>query len=501
MKTGKSTSPSSEMRGFRLDDFFDVMPMSLWLEDYSALHALFERWRADGVEDFEAWLAEDRSRLLQCADTIRIVRVNRQTLELYGASSSEALMARLGEVMRDDMLEGFASELLSLWNGEQSFQSSSVNYTLDGRRLDISLKGVVLPDRMRRWDQVLVAVEDVTELHESRRVAMANERLARELFGQAPVSLWVEDFSRIKALLDEVRAQGITDFRTFIDVHPEFVERCVSEIRVLDVNSQTLRMFKAGSRTELLGRLGDIFQEEMLGSFAEQLIDLWDGRLFQQREVQNRSLAGDVLHIHMQFSVFEGHEDDWSMVLLALTDITARKKAEAYLEYLGKHDVLTQLKNRSFYVDELARLERKRVKPVSFISLDLNNLKAVNDLEGHAAGDALLRRMGEVLNKVIDRPASAARIGGDEFMLLLPGADADAARVVLENLHRLIGLNNQFYGGTNLSVSVGVSTASHHGELSQALHDADLDMYRDKRLHHAFRRADDVQPPASTPAT
>ncbi len=494
---GTSTSPSSGMQGFRLDDFFEVMPMSLWLEDYSALHELFERWRAQGVVNFQAWLAEDRARLLQCAAAIRIVRVNRETLNLYAASSREALMARLGEVMRDDMLDGFADELLVLWNGGDSFQGTSVNYTLDGRRLDISLKGVVLPDRERRWDQVLVAVENVTELQESRRAALANERLARELFGQAPVSLWVEDFSRIKILIDEVREQGIIDFRTFIDVHPEFVDRCLSEIRVLDVNSHTLRMFKANSRAELLARLGDVFQEEMLASFAEQLIDLWEGRLFQQREVQNRTLAGDVLYIHMQFSVFEGYEDDWSMVLVALTDITARKKAESYLEYLGKHDVLTQLKNRSYYVDELTRLERKRVKPVSFISLDLNNLKATNDLEGHAAGDALLRRMGEVLNKVIDRPASAARIGGDEFMVLLPGTDEEGARTVLSNIHRLIALNNQFYGGTNLSVSVGVATAHHHGDLGQALHAADLDMYRDKRLHHAYRRADDVRPEGS----
>ena len=61
----------------------------------------------------------------------------------------------------------------------------------------------------------------------------------------------------------------------------------------------------------------------------------------------------------MQFSVLPGHENDWSLVQVALTDITARKKAEAYLEYLGKHDVLTKLYNRSFYVDELNRLERQ----------------------------------------------------------------------------------------------------------------------------------------------
>ena len=92
--------------------------------------------------------------------------------------------------------------------------------------------------------------------------------------------------------------------------------------------------------------------------FREQLIDLWQGKLFQQREVVNYSLTGDELHLHLQFSVLPGHERDWSLVQIALTDITARKKAEAYLEFLGKHDVLTKLYNRSFYVDEMNRLER-----------------------------------------------------------------------------------------------------------------------------------------------
>ena len=59
------------------------------------------------------------------------------------------------------------------------------------------------------------------------------------------MSLWVEDFSGVKRLLDEVRERGIVDFRVFTDVHPEFVARCMSEIRVIDVNQHTLELFGA----------------------------------------------------------------------------------------------------------------------------------------------------------------------------------------------------------------------------------------------------------------
>ena len=112
-----------------------------------------------------------------------------------------------------------------------------------------------------------------------------------------------------------------------------------------------------------------------------------------------------------------------SLVLVSLVDITARKKAEAYLEYLGKHDALTRLRNRAFYVEELNRISRKGPWPLSIVAMDLNGLKAVNDAQGHAAGDALLRRAGEVLAKAAgdQQPLCMARIGGDEFVALMPG--------------------------------------------------------------------------------
>lgn|GEM_PF-6259936 len=91
--------------------------------------------------------------------------------------------------------------------------------------------------------------------------------------------------------------------------------------------------------------------------------ELWSGNLFHHREVINYALDGSVRHILLHFSVFPGQEMDWSRVQVALADITARKKGDAYLEYLGKHDVLTKLYNSAFYADEMNRLERKSLRP------------------------------------------------------------------------------------------------------------------------------------------
>lgn len=483
-----ATAASFANMGVDLLDFFDVTPTSLWLEDYSQLRALFERWRAAGVVDIRAFLEEDPRRVAECSACIRVLKVNQHTLKLYGASSHEELTARLADVLRDDMFQAHVGELEQMWAGEPRFQSKSVNYTLGGRRMDILLNGVILPGHEADWSRVLVAIEDVSALEDARQRAAASQLYAQGIFEHAPVSLWVENFSAIRELLEEARMQGIVDFRTFTDVHPEFVERCMSEIQVVDVNHYTLGMYRAPDKATLLARLPDVFRDEMRPHFREQLLDLWEGRLFQQREVVNYALDGSELNVHLQFSVFPGHEEKWDLVLLALTDITARKKAEAYLEFLGKHDVLTKLKNRSFYVDELNRLQRKGPFPVSAIVVDMDNLKTVNDQLGHAAGDALLRRAGEVLAKAIQKPYHAARIGGDEFAVLMPGADARDAEIVADSITKLVELNNQFYGGPRLSFSLGWASCGEGESVEGMLREADAAMYEAKRQRYELYR-------------
>jgi PAS domain-containing protein len=377
---GEEEMPRGEATASDDSEMFELAPVSLWLEDFSGVRTLFDTWRAEGVTDLRAHFSEHPERVAQCAHSIRVIKVNRKTLDLFEADSLATLTANLGAVFRDDMLKTHLEELCQLWAGHRNFMSQTVNYTLGGRRVDVLLKGAVLPGHEARWDRVLVSLEDVSELEGARHRLVHAEQYARGLFEDSPVSLWVEDFSAVKRLLNEARAAGIADFRVFTDVHPEFVERCMQEIHVLDVNRHTLAMFAAPDKQTLLARLPQVFRDDMRPHFRE-------------------------VHVHLQFSVLPGHEQDWDLVLVALTDITARKKAEAYLEFLGKHDVLTKLRNRSFYVDELNRLERKGPFPVTVIMADLNGLKRINDQLGHAAGDALLRRAGESDGNALSRGA------------------------------------------------------------------------------------------------
>ncbi|MET3601000.1 sensor domain-containing diguanylate cyclase [Martelella mangrovi] len=469
-------------------EMFELAPIAMWVEDFSAVKALFDTWRGEGVTDIASFLRADMSRVAECSRAIRVLKVNRKTLELFEARDTAHLVDNISAVFRDDMLETHIDELTQLFEGKLNFTSYTVNYTLSGKRLDVQLRGQVMPGHEETLDYVLLATEDVTEREDAHRRERHQSLYAKGLFEHSPVSLWVEDFSKIRALLDDLRSRHIMDLRVFLDVHPEFVRQCLSEIRVIDVNQATLDMFRAPSRQVLLQNQHAVFRDDVEDHFREQLIDLWEGRLLHTHEVMNYALDGSERYVLLQFSVFPGHEEDWSLVLVSLTDITARKKAEAYLEYLGRHDVLTKLYNRSFYTEEINRLERKRLRPVGVLVIDLNGLKNTNDAFGHDAGDSLLRRLGEVLNESVSKPNCVSRIGGDEFAVLMPGANQQAAEMALEEIQKVLEINNQFYADCPISISAGMAICGEDDTIESAVRRADAEMYSQKRQFYALQQ-------------
>ena len=147
------------------------------------------------------------------------------------------------------------------------------------------------------------------------------------------------------------------------------------------------------------------------------------------------------------------------------------------------HDGLTGLYNRGYFGDTMARLERGRQFPVSIVVADVDGLKKTNDRAGHLAGDSLLKRVAEVMTAAFRADDIIARIGGDEFAVLLPNTDAAAAGVVLRRLQHVLQEHNAAYAETPVRLSFGTSTAVERAPLADVLRAADENMYREKRGH------------------
>lgn len=306
-----------------------------------------------------------------------------------------------------------------------------------------------------------------------------------QIFELAPVSLWLEDYSGIRALFDTWRAEGVSDLAAMFRTHPERLRQCAHSLMVLRVNQRTLAMFEAPSQHELLGQLDRLFRDDSLPMFAHEMQQLWDGHLALANATVNYTLSGRRLDIHLEARVLAGHEATWKRVLVSLQDVTARKRDEARLAYLSAHDSLTHLHNRSHFTEAVEQLARTGPWPASVLALDLNGLKQANDTQGHAAGDTLLRRAAMLLRDAVGPAGCLARTGGDEFAVLLPATDEAGAQAMRQRIDAELARDNLRHPEQPLSLAVGVATCQDGPGLDAALQQADHEMYADKARHYA----------------
>jgi diguanylate cyclase (GGDEF)-like protein len=165
---------------------------------------------------------------------------------------------------------------------------------------------------------------------------------------------------------------------------------------------------------------------------------------------------------------------------------------ESQLKYISFHDSLTGLYNRSYFNNELKRLNTGREYPITIITTDLNELKLVNDTMGHAKGDELLQQYAEVVKKSLRSADILARVGGDEFAALLPRTSWEDGRKIISHIRSQELFYNQDSTKDRLplSIAIGMATAENNKTtLDETFKEADDLMYRDKLQQGAGARS------------
>ena len=177
----------------------------------------------------------------------------------------------------------------------------------------------------RRLADALTSLSMFRSLRES-------EKRYRYIFESTGVSIWEEDFSRVKATIDELKARGVRDLREYCAAHPEFVEQAITMVKILDVNDASVKLFAAGSKDELLVSPHKVVVPETREAFVKVLIAIAESRTSFEGETVLQSLRGDRL-TGLLTVTFPRPPAPFDSVLFTVTDITERKRAE----YLTGH--------------------------------------------------------------------------------------------------------------------------------------------------------------------
>ncbi|RII36059.1 diguanylate cyclase [Clostridium chromiireducens] len=154
-------------------------------------------------------------------------------------------------------------------------------------------------------------------------------------------------------------------------------------------------------------------------------------------------------------------------VLAVLRDITIRKKLEERLEYLSYNDQLTGLYNRRFYDEELKRLDVKENYPLTIVLGDVNGLKLINDSFGHVVGDELIKKSAQIIKNGCRSQDVVIRLGGDEFIILMPKTDTYEAEKIIKNINNLA--KKEEIQNLDISISFGYETKCHEEEMIQEI--------------------------------
>lgn len=396
------------------------------------------------IDLYQSFFDSSEAALIIAGEDGTITHANNKFIELSGFKSSEILRKKKwpdlvvnGNLARMKQHQEFIDPALS-----DSLLSADFKFvTKNGAIRDV----LITRNPMGNTRNTALSFIDITDFVTAGKKVSLSEEKYRSLIESTDDSVYMID------------RQG-----TYIFVNRQVLARlCVAEANIIGK------------------RYGDFHNVKDSLDFSGHVEKVFETGVSTRYE--HKSLGGDRCMLRTLSPIIDPATGQVKFVAVVSKDITDLKKTEEKLTYLSLHDPLTNLYNRAYFEEEMHRLDNNRFELVGLIMCDIDGLKLINDTLGHDKGDQLLATASTVIRKSFRENDVVARVGGDEFAILLPNSPRSKVEEMCFRIRTSVADYNRNNPYLPLGISTGFSVRTGPEQsMAELYREADNNMYREK---------------------
>lgn len=447
---------------------YPIISMMLCMVVYDTLARIRMKEELEDSEGYLRTVIEEAPMGIMLEDGTKTIIINSMFEKMVGRSKSELEKLKWEDYTHPDDIAEDQRQFARMLSGEIN------GYTLDKRYLK--------PDGSVVWARMTIATLRIRGRNQGQHLCMVQEItdtiLAREDLkrGEAKYKALYQEYEAKQALL-VCLLNSIPDMIFYKDVNS----------RYLGCN-RAFEKYTGLKEADIVGKsIYELFDKDVAEWYRESDVGAIHGREPQIVEEYVVTPEGSMVYFDtVKTPYYDTAGNVLGMVGIS-RDINERRRKESEIQYLSYHDALTGLYNRTYFEREKIRLDNLGSIPLSVIIGDINGLKLINDAFGHDEGDRILQAVANILKDCTRSGDVAARIGGDEFCLLLPTTSEATAKEIMDRIKNACnGQTMQIPRELSFaSLSLGCATKRGGNELlEKVIKTAEQGMYQRKLLAH-----------------